>query len=137
MSYSIRRTEDEQTVYALHLLIFPCDEWEPSDAYWLVRDEHGEPVGFCSTKYLAAEKTVFFSRAGLLPRARGNGLQRRMIQVRERWAASIEAEAIVTYVVYGNNSSLANLLKRGYLLYEPARSWAGEVHYFQKTIPPD
>jgi len=121
-------------VQAMHLLIFPEDEWTPSDAHWLIRDELGEAVGFCSARYLQGEDTVFFSRAGLLPRARGNRLQRRMIQVRENWARRIGALSIVTYVIHGNHSSLANLMKANYRLYIPARKWAGDVLYLQKEI---
>lgn len=136
MKYTLRQTEDEATVIELHEKLFPGVDWEENTtALWLAEDELGESVGFCTARKLTYENGVFLSRAGVLPEARGAGLQRRMIHVRTRWARSIGAEFLCTYVVLDNFASLTNLIKSGYKLYTPANRWVGAgVLYLQKLL---
>lgn len=134
MGYTIRRTEDVRAVEALNTLIFPADDWDDSEANWLVRDETGTLVGFCSARKVKGEETAFLSRAGLFPLARGAGLQRRMISIRERWAIQQGVTNVITYVMPDNHSSLVSLIKKGYRIYNPAWRYAGDVQYLIKQI---
>ena len=121
MGYSIRKTRDQKTVAALNQLLFPEDELDgPGNQHWLVRDDDGEAVGFCSARPSHSETdAVFLSRAGLLPAARRKGLHRRMIEVRERWARKQGFHRVITYVHATNVPSLRGLLSAGYAPYEP------------------
>lgn len=120
----------------MHYLIFPDDEWEgKNNEHWVAWDNTESPVGFCSLRPIRHESAVFLSRAGVLPCARGNRLQRRFIAVREAWARRNDFGVALTYCLYENHSSLANLIKSGYRLYEPEYQWVGrDVHYFIKEL---
>jgi len=134
VKFSVRRTDDEAAVEALHTLVFPLDEWEDADAMWLVWDPSGTPVGFCTARKLKQEDAVFLARAGVLPCARGHKLQRRLLQVRESWARKLGVEVCITYVLHSNFPSLANLIKSGYEMYKPPWKYAGDVQYLQKSL---
>jgi GNAT superfamily N-acetyltransferase len=135
----IRRTHDTELVLGLHNQTFPTDEWDHINdlsAMWLALDDDGTPVGFCIARRLTREpKVVFFQRVGVLPYAQGQGLQRRMIRVRERWARAIGATSGITYTTYENHESIVNLLRCGWRFYTPASPWVGaNVHYFCKDL---
>jgi GNAT superfamily N-acetyltransferase len=137
MQVSFRRTTDVQALRAMHSLILPSDEvpaLNPNVAAWLGWAK-GTPVAFCTARYWRSEGSVFLERAGVLPIAQGNGLQRRMIRLREKWAKQQGAECVLTYVEARNYESLVNLLRCRYRLYEPANPWGIEGgHYFRKEL---
>lgn len=133
MQYQLRKSEDKKKVAAMHTLCMPWDEIDTRGQCWLMYDEYEEPVGFCSARQVNGN-TVFLSRAGVQRRARGNGLQRRMINARVQWARSLGVDCVITYTVYDNHSSISNLLKSGFRFYNPSWRWAGNVHYFRRDI---
>lgn len=116
MKYRITRSEDLETVREAHKLAFPGSSWPGDDhEYWLVHDELGRVVGFASAFYWGDLKCVFLSRAAIITAASGTGLQRRLIQIRIRWARSISGAAFCwTYVERWNYASLYNLMKCGF-----------------------
>lgn len=137
MQVTFRRTTDVQALRALHALILPSDDTpalNPNVAAWLGWSAQ-TPVAFCTARYWRDECAVFLERAGVLPIANGNGLQRRMIRLRERWAQQQGAECVLTYVEARNYASLVNLLRCGFRFYEPAQPWGIEGgHYFRKEL---
>ena len=132
MKCRLRRT-DVRTAEAMNTLILPGDTFDARGVHWLAVDDGGNPLGFCSACEIG-EGYVFLSRAGLLPAARGLGLQRRMITTRLAWARRQGAVAAITYVVYENEASLVNLLRCGFRFYRPVSRWAGDVHYLRKEL---
>lgn len=125
----IKKVRNQDACKALHKVILPDDSWEvtKNEQYWLVYDEENFPVGFCSCHGLTSEKgVVFLSRAGLLKCARGNGLQKKMIQTRCRWAKRNGFHTAITYTVRDNAASFYNLQRCGFTLYLPENYWAGE-----------
>ena len=137
--YRLVRTDNTRLVESLDGLIFPDDEPPEWDAAWLVvpttPPEDPEPVGFCTARKIPGEPGAFLSRAGLLQCARGQGLQRRMIRVRERWARAEDLEYILTYTRPDNYPSIMSLIRCGYRLYTPARYWGGSSSlYFVKAL---
>lgn len=133
---NLLRTDDVTTVQALHTLCFPGDDWEEGDAYWILRDEL-EPKGFCAARKVPLENVVFLVRAGILPSARGAGLQRRMIRTRIQWARKEGCAAAITYTGYNSYDSIVNLLRCGFRFYAPEYAWAGRnYHYFIREFPP-
>lgn len=132
--FRIRRVEDDALCQAMHTLLFPHDDWEDADAYWVAFDERGGPAAFASARRLATEDGVFFTRAGVMPYARGAGLQRRLTHARLRWCREIGAQYALTYVLYDNHPSLMNLLRCGFRLYHPAHRWAGNVNYLWRSL---
>lgn len=103
--------------------------------WWIARDEEGEPVGYAGARLLLSQKMVYLVRAGVLPRARGNGLQRRLVRCRVNWGAKHGAETAITYTLSENHPSSNNLIKAGFVLYEPTWAWVGtEVLYWWKDL---
>lgn len=138
MRVRFKKTKDYSQARALHVLLFPNDEQfrkSVNNAMWIGYEETQTPVAFCTARYLPNENSVFLERAGVLPIARGLKLQRRMIKLRENWAKSLGADAVLTYVAHHNHASIVSLIKAGYHIYWPSKFWAGKsVHYFQKSI---
>jgi GNAT superfamily N-acetyltransferase len=122
----------------MHEVCFPNDEWVDKDhEHWVAWDED-KPVGFCSLKVIEKEKTVFLSRAGVIPKYQGNNLQRRFLLVREQWTKKRGIKSIITYCTKENYGSLVNLLKSGYRIYDPQYAWVGrDVFYFTKELKHD
>ena len=131
---AIRQTTDRETVAALHTLCLPGDDLDiDGGAMWLAwKDE--TPVGFSTTRVVDKE-TIFLSRSGVLPLARGERIQIRMIRARESWARREGYRYIITYTTYDNHPSICSLIKAGYRFYEPSWPWAGrDVHYYLKEL---
>lgn len=132
----LRRTEDVDLIKRLHETIFFGDYWEAGHAYWVLT-EGVRNIGFCAAKKVDGGGGVFLLRAGVKSLYRGAGLQRRMIRIRERWAANEGASYCITYTMPNNWSSIVNLLKAGYKTYDPQWAWAGrDVVYWRRKVTP-
>ena len=136
--YRLQQTDDEALVNALFTLCMPHDfapTWSKGQM-WVCHASDGTPVAYCAAKVIPYElHTAYLSSAGVLPCARGNQLQQRMIKARVQWARTMGCEQIITYTLYDNWASIYNLLKQGFEFYNPTYKWAGRrVHYFSKDI---
>ena len=117
---------DHGMILDLDALVFaaaPPDVGEHT-AWWVVFDEDGAPVAYAGAMLWEPDDAVYLHRAGVLPRARGLGLQRRMIRVRERWGRANNARAAYTYTAATNTVSANNLIRCGYRLWTPSH-WGG------------
>jgi len=106
-------------------------------SYWWLAYVDDEPIAFAGmTVYDYIKKpAAFLSRAGVLPKARGNGIQKRLIRARERAAKKIGQSRIITYTSYDNLISANNLIKCGYTLYLPDHWWGIKNGlYFEKLL---
>jgi GNAT superfamily N-acetyltransferase len=78
--------------------------------------------------------TAYLSRAGVLPAWRGQGLQRRLIALRERLARRQGFVWMISDTT-DNVPSSNNLIKAGYKLIEPSAPWANsESLYWSKKL---
>jgi GNAT superfamily N-acetyltransferase len=115
--------------------------------WWITRDEDGKAVAYAgarlfhthddSTEDEDDKKMIVLVRAGVLPCARGKGLQKKLIAVRTRWGQRQGARAAITYTMPNNYRSSNNLIKCGFRLYNPEEGWVGElgeVLYWWKTL---
>ncbi len=97
--------------------------------WWVAADRDGV-VGYAGVWVKPAKKAAYLTRAGVLPCARGLGLQRRLITVRERYARTQGCVRAYTYTHLENFPSMANLIKCSYFPY-----WADEDYlWFQKAL---
>lgn len=114
---------------------FPSDTPYPKDgADWWIAREGLIVNGFCGLKRIAPT-TGFLCRAGVVKPARGSGLHRRMIKLREKYAAKKNINLLVTYVAPHNLKSANNLIKCGYTLYTPQIVWGcANALYFRKQL---
>jgi len=138
MRYELRQTTNTAIVHALFTLCMPWDHapiWS-KQTMWVCHARDGTPVAYCSARILPYElQTAYLSSAGVLPCARGNKLQQRMIKARVQWARVQGCENVITYTMYDNYPSIMNLLKQGFKFYDPHYKWAGKhVHYFIKEL---
>ena len=143
MIYKIRREKLPLAVLALDQECFP---YRPLDqersralenSLWWIVWQGREPVGYAGLSLAAQNKGLgFFSRAGVLPRHRGRGLQKRLIRVRETEARALGIPEIVTYVVdHRNSPSINSLVSCGYRFYRPSAKWAGKTPvYLRKKL---
>ncbi len=95
-------------------------------AWWVGFNEADVPVAYGGVKVVYGDlTTAFLSRAGVLPEARGQGLQRKLLKLRIRWARAQGCKQIITYTHKDNTVSANNLIKSGFLLYTPDWAWVG------------
>lgn len=129
---------DLNRINVLQSIILPSDRPYSTSVgwWWLATDtETGVDVGFCgmvqSAQWIDA---VYLCRAGVRACARGKGLQKRLIRVRERKARSLGFRYAVTDT-YRNPASANSLIACGFRSYIPRNAWAHEnCNYWRKTL---
>jgi len=92
---------------------------------WWLAYEGGRPVGFAGAQIWKPDNCLYLRRAGVLPEARGKGLQRRLIRARLAWGREQGARAAYTYTTSWNLASANNLIHEGFTLWKPEWRWAG------------
>lgn len=112
----------------LHEICFPDFELiDPVElpVMWWGAYERGRMVGFCALwPSVRTPLTGYLARAAVDPDARGKGLQRRFIKIREKAAKAQGWLAMITDTAHDNIYSSNNMIRCGYLLYEPEVKWA-------------
>lgn len=103
--------------------------------HWWVALDEDEPVGFAA---LVARAQVpdagYMVRAGVMPVARGNNLQRRMINARLQYARRLGWNHVVTDT-FDNIHSANNLIACGFRLYNPINPWSFKgALYFKRNF---
>jgi GNAT superfamily N-acetyltransferase len=130
------KPEVQAAISWLHAQCFPSDDSLDSSTgyWWLVRDGV-VPIAFAVLREVDSwENTGYMARCGVLEGYRGNGLQRRLLQVRERKARNLGMERVIT-TTYNNPRSANNLIKRHFLTYLPTTKWgAPDTIYWVKNL---
>lgn len=127
--------EDILTIFGICM---PNDE-QPDIAvghWWLAYDPAGLPVAYAGLYQSRRYSNVgYLCSAGVLPDARGHGLQRRLVAVRERKARANGWGWMVTDTVPSNPASSNTLIRCGYRTYVPERPWrvTGAI-FWRKTL---
>jgi GNAT superfamily N-acetyltransferase len=136
---NVRIATSESDIAAINLMqeiILPEDE--PLDArtglWWLAVDR-GEPVGFAGMRgSLRWSDCMYLCRSGVMPEARGRGLQKRLIRVREARARTLNMNWLITDTTQ-NPASANSLIACGFRMYEPQAPWGGRYTvYWRKRI---
>lgn len=108
-----------------------CDnEFKENRDWWVYLDKKNNIIAYCGSIY--SEGICIFNRAWVKQKYRGLGLHKKMITVRINEAKK-KAKIIITYTVKDNYASANNLIKKGFMLYEPVYKYGGDVLYFMKT----
>lgn len=118
---------------ALHTLTFPNDvmpRWRTDGAAWIVHDGE-DPVAFLYAEP-CSDGSWYFSRVGVMPVARGRGLQGELMARFEAWAKANKVPTLIS-TTYENPPSANNFVRRRWLTYAPAFPWgcAGTVYWFK------
>lgn len=127
----VRRCHDIALISQLDAEIFTGDDPVGTDyaAWWTAVSDSGEHVAFAGAR--AHEHGVYMIRCGVLPEHRGQGLQKRLIGARCRWARG--RGPLYTYTLPFNVSSANNLISCGFRMYRPQIRWLGDdVCYWAK-----
>ena len=104
--------------------------------WWIARNADDKPVGFAGL-YIENHDygQAMLCRGGVVKSARGHGLQRDLIRVRERRAKLLDLSRLTTYTADDNVYSMNNLIACGYTTYKPPKGWAMEGFvYWEKTL---
>jgi GNAT superfamily N-acetyltransferase len=130
----IRETIDRKLIQRLDAR---CFDGEDMGAYtleqstWFVAAVDGRSAAYAGVKLARIDPTIgYLSRAGVLPRFRGRGLQRRLIDQRVEWARRRGASRCVTYTHPENIQSVNNLIACGFRLYLPDDRWVGAEYLY-------
>lgn len=114
MKFRIEKVDDTDAARDMHKLAFGGDKWPGDDhEFWIAKDRHGAVVGFASATLINA-RAAFLSRAAVARSARGQGLHRKLIEARLRWAWDQDCTIIVTHVENHNYESIINLQRAGF-----------------------
>lgn len=110
----------------------------PENGTWWVGRQGDQNVCFCLIQPSSQwGDTAYLARAGVLEAWRGQGLQRRMIRVREAWARKHGYRWMISDTT-DNVPSSNNLMRCGYKLIEPSAPWANEISlYWTKRLRED
>lgn len=121
------------TLMRLHGETFPNDE-EPDfdEGRWWVAFCGGLPVAFAGA--VPVDDThVYLSRVGVSEGARGQGLQRRLMEAIEH--AHRPSHSTMVSTTYDNPPSANNFIRLGYMTYEPTTRWGAEgTCYWIKSL---
>ena len=143
LTFKIRRATTDrelEQVLALDTLVIGKEGGakkaiDPEEGFvWWLAWQGETPVGYCG---LQIDKYgAYMDRAGVIPLARGNRLQKRFLTVRERYAKKQGMTRCYTYIATWNVRSMNSLIAMGYKTYNPEWRWAEPVEaiYFYKEL---
>lgn len=137
MAIRISQTDDLDAIREMDQVCFRGEDLpDLDDAIWWIAHEGPTELGYAGGVVDTDIHVDFFlNRAGVLPEARGHGLQRRLINARMRYARAHGMRSCYTYTVPFNVASSNNLIKCGFTLWRPACPWAGdEVLYWHRAM---
>ena len=133
MRVQFKMTKDQKLLRRLYKKAFPRDDMRDfsKDVSWVILSGK-KRIGFCSVKVTSFNE-VFLASCGVFKP--GHGIQKKAIQHRIRWAKRNGYRQIVTYTSKDNYKSIANLIKCGFLMYNPSYAYAGRNFlYFSKKL---
>lgn len=108
--------------------------------FWVIVDQLTENnpqlvvVAYAALKFVDGGKTGYLNRCAVMPEYRGRGLQRRLIKHRIKYAKAHSIKRLVTFTHYKNYASANNIIKCGFLLFEPDFDTAPEYLYFRRVL---
>jgi hypothetical protein len=134
-------TDDEDVVELLtelHDATFAVGEAPLPDfenGWWWVGTDGREAAAFCGLTQSSYHPSYsYLKRAGVLHRHRGNGLQKRMLTIRERKARLLGFSWSITDTT-NNPASSNSLIAAGYRLWLPEEPWAFDNSlYWRKKL---
>lgn len=122
-SIRIRRCCCEVTLTALQKACLPGDTpTDPATGEWWVAYRDDEPVGFVCCEDIGYA-SGYLRLVGVMPSARGQHLQTRLMGVALRWARARGLTVVVSYTAAWNHASSNNFVRQGWRLYTPELKW--------------
>lgn len=142
--YTLREVEPSDTglrieIARIDAVCFPKRRpWhpEPRDIVWLVSDGDQRAVAYAVlSQFHDLSGVGYLSRAAVMPKHRGNGLQAWLIDARERKARERGYNVLLSNCNVENASSANNLIEAGFEMFRPVELWDGAAGlYFRKVL---
>ena len=106
-----------------------------SEGYWWIVYHCSEAVAMCGlVPNIPFEWCGYLKRCYVVPEHRGNGLQERLIGIRELKAKDLGWEMLVTDCHHDNKASYNSLCRKGYSITHPEQPWSANSIYFAKRL---
>jgi GNAT superfamily N-acetyltransferase len=103
-----------------------------NDGHWWIAFSGKEEAGYCGIQQ-TARGLGYLSRAGVLPKFRGCGLQKLMIRRRVIYARA-QGWLVVITDTHDNPASGNSLIACGFRLYEPEAKWAFDTSLYWRKL---
>jgi GNAT superfamily N-acetyltransferase len=102
---------------------------------WIARDgDEDDAVAFLYAEPTGDGESWYFSRVGVLPNARGQGLQRQFMQRLEGWARREGIKTLIS-TTYLNPASANNFVREQWMTYMPHFPWGErDTIYWRKDF---
>jgi GNAT superfamily N-acetyltransferase len=132
----IRKESVQLRLSALQNICLPYDQ--PIDTNfgsWWIAAENGRDVGFagivCSVSWTDCG---YLCRSGVIPSARGQGLQKKFIRVRASQAKALGWNWLISDTT-DNPASANSLIDCGFKMFEPTKPWGFKnTLYWRKKL---
>lgn len=119
----------------MHEECFPGYAVPPFHGDWWLAQEGDVLKGFAGLwPSVRVEGAGYLCRAGVLPGARGAGLQRKLIRTREREARRKGWVALFSDTDPRNAHSMSNLIACGYRPFRPSEPWCGDPWVYWRKV---
>jgi GNAT superfamily N-acetyltransferase len=134
-----RKVDPEQyadVLLSMDEACFPGDKRPGLHGDWWLIEEGDVLKAYCALwPSVRQDGAGYLARAGVLPEARGLGLQRRMIRLRERAAKAKGWNLLFSDTSKENVASSNNMIRCGYKLWRPSDPWSfDDALYWRKVI---
>jgi N-acetylglutamate synthase-like GNAT family acetyltransferase len=120
----IRKQSSQDKLSRLQKVCLPYDQ--PIDTNfgsWWIATKDGNDIGFAGlVRTVSWNDCGYLCRAGVVPDARGQGLQKQFIRVRLRQAKALGWKWVVTDTT-DNPASANSLISTGFKLFQPTKPW--------------
>ena len=128
--YVIRRATSEGDLGAIaymNAVTVEVDIPDMKEGVWRIVWCGKKFAGFCGINPpVGAGRPSFLVRAGVMADHRGHGLQKRLIDVRLKYARKMGWKRACTYTLCTNAPSANSLINRGFKVYNPPYKWGSD-----------
>jgi GNAT superfamily N-acetyltransferase len=120
----IRKQSSQDKLSALQKICLPFDQpYDTNFGSWWIATANGVDIGFAGlVRTVSWTDCGYLCRAGVVPTARGQGLQKQFIRVRLRQAKALGWKWVITDTT-DNPASANSLIATGFKLFQPTKPW--------------
>lgn len=147
MTLRIRRVDISdvvirEAIYTMHAELYGEDDWTGGvvpkfqTGDWWVAFDREVPVAFAGLRPSSRwDNTGYLCSSGVLPVARGRGLQKQLIRKRVARAREHGWHTVITDTLCTNAASMKNLIECGFRPYSPQVRWGDpSAVYWRRTV---
>jgi len=120
----IRKESVQTKLSVLQNKCLPFDTpYDTNFGSWWIASQDGVDIGFAGlVRTVSWIDCGYLCRAGVVPTARGQGLQKKLIHVRLRQAKTLGWKWVITDTT-DNPASANSLIATGFKLFQPTKPW--------------